>query len=95
MPSGTTIVAASPFNLATRATARPWLPSVAVTRVWPGSYGGSPSSRRTAQEAPRNLNAGSPKRSRSNFSRTDATSHSRASSGASISGVGSYPGRAR
>ena len=77
-----------PFIRATRATARPWLPAVAATKVVEGSYGGSPSSRRTAHEAPRTLKAGRPKRSRSNFSETRAAPHSAASDGASTSGVG-------
>jgi hypothetical protein len=86
-PAGTKIRAASPRSVASRATARPWLPSVAATSAVTLSAP-SDSARSTAQDAPRILNAGRPNRSDSSFTSTRLTPNSVASSGASTSGVG-------
>src|SRR4029453_17320243 len=98
--------AASPSSAAIRATAQPWFPSVAVTRV----TGAEPSrnsvrlvagvskplrwlnARFTAQDAPRILKAGNPRRLDSSLTSTAPTPGSSASSGSSTSGVGRYPG---
>jgi len=75
-----------------RATARPWLPSVAVTSMAPGCCS---SIWRQAHEAPSTLNAGSPSRSDSSFTSTCPTPSSAATSGTGTSGVGAYPGSDR
>ena len=90
-----------------RATARPWLPALAVTSVsgWSAAATRSPSSVNgpvrpveeastwaQAHEAPSTLNAGSPSRKVSSFANTRPTPSSSASAGSSTSGVGSYPG---
>jgi hypothetical protein len=68
-----------------RATARPWLPSVAVTNVAPGRCA------KTwvhAHEAPSTLNAGNPRRADSSLTATRPTASSVARSGRSTYGVG-------
>ena len=83
------------------ATARPWFPSVAVTsrrrdpaaaRRRDGRSVAEPvrslTSRATAHEAPRTLNAGSPSREDSSLTRTARTPSSAASSGTLTNGVG-------
>ena len=102
--SGTTTCAASPRARAARATARPWLPSVAHTSVSaesgararsaPGSVASAGSPRRSAtahavaHHAPSALNAGRPKRELSSLSRTAPSPSSAASDGASAAGGG-------
>ena len=85
-----------------RARARPWLPSVAVTSVTGAERSRSSvrllageskplrwlSARFTAQDAPRILKAGKPRRRDSSLTNTAATPSSAASSGSSTSGVG-------
>jgi hypothetical protein len=87
---------------ATKASASPWLPSLAATSVTRGSRprsaaspavgdqsAGSRSRRAstTAQVVPTTLNDGSPQRSVSSFAVTWATPHSLASRGSDTSGV--------
>ena len=86
-----------------RASARPWLPSVAVTSVRPVPVaraassakvraGGRPRcaliARLTAHDAPSALNAGRPSRSDSSFTATPRTPSRSASAGRPTSGVG-------
>ena len=68
--AGTKTVATVPNWAAIRATARPWLPSVAVTSSAPGWRS---STCRQAHEAPSTLNAGRPIRSDSSLTRTRPT----------------------
>lgn len=75
-----------------RATARPWLPSVAVTSVTgPASSPLAARSARmrwTAQDAPSALKAGSPSRHDSSLTKTRLTPNSPANKGSSVNGVG-------
>lgn len=95
-PAGTNTSARVSSSRAIRATARPWLPSVAVTSGGTGrsiSSGGrtgpSPdSARQIAHEAPRILKAGSPNRDDSSLTNTRPAPSSAASAGSSTSGVG-------
>ena len=85
--SGRKTRARSPRSRATRATARPWLPALTRRRACATS-GASRSARSVAHDAPRILNAGSPKRPDSSLSRaTPLAARSR-------SGVGASPGSA-
>ena len=87
-PRGTTTVAGSPSSLAIRATARPWLPSVAVTSLGcPRSARRSCSARWTAHDAPSILNAGSPSREDSSLTSTARTFDAAATVGNETNGV--------
>jgi hypothetical protein len=99
--AGTKTRAGTPVSWAIRATARPWLPSVAVTKARPGRAAARdrssatvdgavarPSNWRTAHDAPRILNARKPSRDDSSFTNTRAARSSAASAGTSVSGVG-------
>ena len=87
-PSDTNTCARCPNSRAIRATARPWLPSVAVTSVSTPSAGWRDSTWCTAQDAPRTLNAGKPIRADSSLTSTRPTPSSAARAGTSVSGVG-------
>jgi hypothetical protein len=77
----------APSRRAARATARPWLPSVAATSV--SDDGSRPRTAHwAAQNAPSALNAGSPKRALSSLSSTRPTPSSAATGASSCGGVG-------
>src|SRR5215472_13398113 len=111
--AGTNTRAGAPHSRAIRATARPWLPSVAVTSTksrQPAASARSPATPgggaapagarlartwRTAQDAPRTLNAGRPSRADSSFTKTRPEPSSAARTGAErLQAHDRAPGRA-
>ncbi len=86
LAAGRKIRAARPRCAAARATARPWLPSLAAHTL---RSPGLPASRRSsAHDAPLILKAGRPKRPFSSFSQTAPSPSAAASSARARSGVG-------